>query len=65
MTYIVSQSPKHIVNMLKTKCKLNIKRNIKLSFDPGGIIVCQLRKNFEELHENNRNLAMLDLLVLC
>ena len=63
--YIVSQSPKHIVNMFKTKCKLKIKRNIKLSFEPVGIIVCQLRKNLEELHENNRNLAMQDLLVLC
>ena len=35
--YIASQEPKDIVNTLKTKCKLKVKRNLKLSYDPGGI----------------------------
>ena len=47
----VLQSPKDFVNMLKTKCKLKTKRNIKLSYDPGGVIVCQLKTYLEELHE--------------
>ena len=48
--YFASQSPEDIVNTLKTKCKLKIKRNIKFSYDPGGIMVCQHKKYIEELH---------------
>ena len=49
--YIHSQIPEDTVNTLKTKCRLKIKRNEKLSYDPGGIMVCQLEKYLEELHE--------------
>ena len=49
--YIAAQSPKDIVNTLKNKYNLKIKRSIKLSYDPGGTMICQLKKYIEELHE--------------
>ena len=53
--YIASQGLKGIVKPVKTKCKLKIKRNIQLSYDPGEVMVCQRRKYIEELHEKFTN----------
>ena len=42
--YIATQKPEDIVDTLKSKCKLKIKRNVKLSYDPGWTMNCQLEK---------------------
>ena len=48
--YVNDLASEDIFTTLKTKCKLKIKRNIKLCYDPGRIMACQLKKYFEELH---------------
>ena len=50
--YIATQKPEAIVNTLKTKCKLKVQRDAKLSYHlgadysnyPGGTMVCQPKK---------------------
>ena len=52
--YIASSTSEDIINMLKTKYKLNIDADCHLGAqdpnDPGGTMICQLKKYLEELH---------------
>ena len=58
--YISSQKPEDIVNTLKTKRKLKIERDAKLSYhlvanyfnDPGGTMVCQLKNTLKSYMRN-------------
>ena len=54
--YIASLKPEDIVNTLETKYKIKINADYHLEAkypnDPGGTMICQLKKYIEELHEN-------------
>ena len=41
---------KTLLTLSKPELKLKIKRNEKLAYDPGGIMVCQLKNHMEELN---------------
>ena len=50
--YIASTTPEEIFNILQDKYKINIYLQGKYPHDPGGTMICQLRKYLEKLYVN-------------
>ena len=54
--YIVSPTPEAILNILQNKYKIKINPDFylggKYPHDPGGAMICQLRKYLENLYVN-------------
>ena len=49
--YIVSTTPEEIFHFLHDEYKINIYLEGKYPHDPGGTMICQLRKYLEKLYE--------------
>ena len=50
--YIASTTPEEIFNILQDKCMINIYLQGKYPHDPGGTMICQLKKYLEKLYVN-------------
>ena len=54
--YIASTTPQDTLNILQDKCKININPDFYLGgnypHDPGGTMICQLRKYLVKLYVN-------------
>ena len=46
------QHPEEIFNILQCKCKINFYLDGKYPHDPGGTMICQLRKYLEKFYVN-------------
>ena len=64
--YIASPTPEAILNTLENNYKLNINPDYNLGAnypnDPGGTMICQLRKYLEKLYVNVQHFSMTTLL---
>ena len=50
--YIASTIPEEILLILQDKCKITIYLHGKYPHDPGGTMICQLKKYLEKLYAN-------------
>ena len=51
-SYIASHTPREILYMLQDKYKINIYQGSNFPHNPGGTMICEIRKYLEKLYAN-------------